>query len=412
MSWRESLRPLAAPPFRSFLAGRTIDLLGNSMAPVAVAFAVLHIGGDAGDLGIVLAARSIPLIVFVLYGGVIADRFPRHRVLVVACALSGAVQVLAAALLIGDVATVATLAAVEAVHGSVSAFTMPAIHGIVPQLVDRRQLQQANALTSAGRSAALMIGPAVSGILVATVGAGWALAVDGGSYLVAGLLFARLRLAPVERASTSMVAELRDGWSEFVARTWVWVVVLGFGVLNAVYACGWVTLGPVVADGTIGADGWGFVLTVQAVGFLLGTVVMLRVSPRFPLRLGMIGALGLALPMAALGVSPEFVLLAVASFVAGIGLELFGVTWETSLQQHVPLDKLSRVASYDMLGSIIALPLGQLAAGPLVVWFDVRSVVVGCAVVYAAVALAVLLAPSVWRLGAAPGDSVEVRATP
>ncbi|MPZ96895.1 MAG: MFS transporter, partial [Propionibacteriales bacterium] len=129
MRWSESLRPLADPPFRRFLAGRTIDLLGNWMAPVAVAFAVLHIGGDAGDLGIVLAARSIPLIVFVLYGGVIADRFPRHRVLVVACALSGAVQVLAAALLIGDVATVATLAAVEAVHGSVSAFTMPAIHG-------------------------------------------------------------------------------------------------------------------------------------------------------------------------------------------------------------------------------------------------------------------------------------------
>lgn len=405
MTWRESLQPLSRPAFRAYLFARTVNFLGNSMAPVAVAFAVLHLGGSAADLGIVLAARSVPLVVFTLYGGVVADRLGRDRVLVVACAASGLVQGLAAYLLIGDLATVVLLGVVETVHGTVSAFTMPAMQGIVPLVVGRDQLQHANALAAIGRNGAVMIGPAVGGILVASVGAGWALAADALCFALAGVLFARLRLPrSAVLGGTSMLTELKDGWAEFVARTWVWVIVLGFGLLNAVYACAWMTLGPVVAEDTIGADGWGFVLTGQAVGLMVGTVLLLRVRVRYPLRLGMLGVSALAVPMIVLGVAPELGLLIVAACIAGIGMDLFGITWDTALQQHVPVDRLSRVSAYDVLGSIVAVPVGQVAAGPLVAVFELRAVLIGCAAVYLAVSIAVLVVPSVWRLRSGPGS--------
>jgi len=414
VTWRESLQPLGRPAFRAFLVGRSVNLLGNSMAPVAVAFAVLHVGGSAADLGLVLAARSVPLVVLTLYGGVIADRFGRDRVLVTACVVAGLVQGVAAYLLLGDVATVLLLGVVEAVQGTVAAFTMPAMHGVVPLVVERRHLQHANALAAIGRNSAVLIGPAVGGVVVATAGAGWALAADGLCFVVAGVLFARLRL-PRRTASavTSMVGELKEGWAEFVAHTWLWVVVLGFGVLNAVYACAWTTLGPVVAEDTIGADGWGFVLTGQAVGLIVGTVLLLRVRVRYPLRVGMLGASALALPMLALGLAPELAVLVVAACTAGIGMDLFGITWETALQEHVPVDRLSRVTAYDVVGSLVAVPVGQVAAGPLVELFELRSVLLGCATVYVLLTAVVLAVPSVWRLQSrAPSVVVGGGATP
>lgn len=400
MTQSGSLRPLRSAGFRYFLAARTVSLFGNAMAPVAIAFAVLQIGGSAGDLGLVLAARSIPLIVFMLYGGVVADRFPRHRVLVVSGLLSALVQSVAAGLLIGGAATVALLALIEAVHGAVSAFTMPAQQGIVPQVVPRDQLQQANALSAGGRNAAFIGGPALAGIVVATAGAGWAVAVDAATFAVSALLFARLRLPAAPVSTGSMVTELREGWSEFVSRTWVWLIVAAAGALNAVYACAWVTLGPVVAERTFGPQGWGIVLSLQAVGFMAGTVLMLYVRTRYPLRLGMVGALAIVLPLTALSLSPGVALLAAAAFVAGIGFDVFGVAWETALQQHIPIERLSRVSSYDMLGSFVAMPVGQVLAGPLTAVFEVRDVVLAAAGVYAVVALVTLAMPAVWNLRA------------
>jgi MFS family permease len=398
MTSHVTLRPLRSADFRWYLLGRTVDLLGNSMAPVAVAFAVLHIGGGASDLGFVLAARSVPLVLLLLYGGVIADRFPRQTVLVVTCSLAGLAQGVAGYLLISGQASVTNLAAVEAVQGALTAFTMPALQGVVPQIVARSELQRANSLASIARGGAFMIGPALAGILVATSGAGWAVLANAATFALAAVFFARLRLISPSPRGASTMRELREGWSEFVARTWVWVIVVGFGITNAVLACGWLTLGPVIAEETIGPDGWGFVLAAQAVGLFVGTAVMLHVRPRYPLRLGMLGALGFSVALLTLSIRPELALLTVGAFVAGIGFDVFGITWETALQQHIPTDRLSRVASYDMLGSFVAIPVGQIAAGGLSGVFGVREVVLGCAVVHALVTLAVLVTPSVWRV--------------
>ena len=399
MTWRSSLAPLSQRGFRAYWAGRTVSLFGNTLAPVAVAFAVLGIGGDAGDLGLVLAARGVPQVLLLLFGGVVSDRYSRQRLLVVACVLSGIVQAVAAGLLISGAATVALLAVVEAVHGAVSAFTMPALAGIVPLVVPRRQWQQANALSSAGRTGAIMLGPALGGVIVATAGAGWGLAVDAATFVVAAVCFARLHLPATERLpGSSTLQDLREGWGEFTSRTWLWVVVLAFSALNAVYAGAWMTLGPVIAADTIGPQGWGFALASMAVGMLVGTLVLLRVSWDHPLRAGMSGALLIAIPIATLGLSPTLTVLLLAAFVGGIGFDLFTITWETAMQEHIPADRLSRVFSYDMLGSFVAIPVGQVAAGAAAEAFDPAPVVLAASAGYVVIGAAALLTPSVWNL--------------
>src|SRR5262249_55069473 len=162
-----------------------------------------------------------------------------------ACLVSGVVQAAAAGALLGGIATIGMLAAVEAVHGAVSAFTMPALSGVVPLVVPREPGQRANAMTSAGRAGAVMLGPALGGVVVAAAGPGWGVAVDALTFLVAAACYVRLRLPAAERAAeSSPLADLRVGWDEFRSRTWLWVIVLAFFALNALFAGAWLTLGP------------------------------------------------------------------------------------------------------------------------------------------------------------------------
>lgn len=270
--------------------------------------------------------------------------------------------------------------------------------GVVPLLVPLAQLQHANAFSSAGRTTAMMLGPATGGLIVATAGPGWGLAVDAATFLLAAAWFARLRLPRGVSANGSSLAALREGWVEFSSRTWIWVVVVAFSVLNALYAGAWLTLGPIVAEGTFGPDGWGWALAAMAAGMMTGTLLLLRLSFPHPLRAAMAGALLLAVPSAALGVSPPFALLVAAAFIGGIGFDLFTVTWETALHQHVRPERLSRVASYDMLGSFVAIPAGQALAGTAADTFHAAPVILTAAAAYVLVGAAALCTPAVWRL--------------
>lgn len=396
---RSSLAPLAHGGFRAYLLGRTVSLLGNTLAPVAVAFGVLHIGGSAGDLGLVLAARGAAQVLLLLFGGVIADRFPRQRVLVLACTASGVVQALAAGMLLTGNATVGALAAVEALHGAVSAFTLPAMAGVVPLIVPRGQWQQANALAAAGRNGAMMLGPTLGGVIVAIAEPGWALAADAATFMVAAAFYSRMGLPRNDRvAASNTLAELRVGWTEFTAHTWLWAVVLGAAIMNALYAGAWITLGPVIADDTIGAAGWGLTLSAMAVGMLVGTLLMLRTTWHHPLRAGMFGILLVAVPIAALGFPSQFLLLIAAAVLGGIGFEIFGINWETALQENIGEDRLSRVVSYDMLGSFAAVPIGQVLAGTATAAFAAEQIVLTAAAIYLGTGILLLLTPAVWGL--------------
>lgn len=410
---RDSLTPLRSRLFLWFFMGRSISTLGSAMAPVALAFAVLQIDRSPVALGQVLAARSVPLVLFLLIGGVVADRFSRSLVLQVSHLLSGLTQGLVAVLVITGQATLGQLIVLEAINGMVTAFTMPAIIGAVPQVVPRTHLQQANALLAFSRSGMTVLGPTIAGLIVVVWGPGWALAVDALSWLVAGACMLPLALPGRSRPAAGHSSVLRDlggGWSLFRSIKWLWIVVLSFGALNTINAGAWLTLGPVIAieDPGIGKLGWGYAVSVQAVGLLLLTVVMLRVTFRYPLRAGLLAMIGLAAPLFALGLSWPMIGLLAASFMAGAGIEVFGISWQTAIHEHVPEDHLSRVAAYDSLGSFVGIPLGQLAFGPLAAAFGTHQVLVWSGVAFMAIIAATLAVPEVRQLTRARFDDSAV----
>jgi MFS family permease len=400
--------PLAHRRFRALLAGRAISMLGTAIAPVAIAFAVLDLTGSAAALGLVLAARSIPEVVFLLVGGVIADRFDRARVLVMANVVAGGAQAAAATLLLTGTASVPALAILEAVNGIASAMVFPAAAAMTPSTVPRGLLQEANAMLRLGLNAALVLGAASGGVIVGTLGSGWGLAVDAAAYLAAAGCFVRLRhgqdaeatgsIPARQRGPAGVGADLRDGWREVSSRSWLWSVVIAFGFANAAQAAGRSTLGPVVADRTFGPVGWGLVLAVQTAGMFAGGLLMLRLRPARPLFVGC-AAILLWVPMfVVLALSPTLPVLLPVAFLGGVGLELFSVCWDLSLQQHIPQDRLSRVYAFDALGSYAMIPIGQLVAGPLALALGTEDAILVCAGVIATSISATLAVPSVRRL--------------
>jgi MFS family permease len=398
MSDASALAPLREPNFRYYWLSRLIDRAGTTMAGVALVFAVLHVSDSATALGTVLAAYSIPMVVFLLAGGVLADRFGRTLVIQATNVASGLSQLATAVLVISGTAEVWHLAALAAVNGTATAAGMPAMAGILPQLVPRDQLKAANLVVAVPENALMVFGPAVSGVLVVVVGPGWALAVDGATYLLATLALTRVRIPrPAEgHHSSGVISDLRAGWTYFRTTTWLWVVVASFSLLNAISSGAFNTLGPVLAIQTdIGEAGWGLIRSAQAVGFLVCSLVLIRISFRRPLRLGMLAVALNGIPLLALGFEPVLVLAMVAAFVAGVGSQAFGLGWSLSMQEHVPDEMLSRAYSYDMLGSLVAVPVGQLLFGPLGLAFGIQPVMVVAGAAYVAIALAALAARSV-----------------
>lgn len=399
-----SLAPLQHESFRWYWIALTVNLAGTTMSAVALAFAVLAISDSPSALGVVLAAGTAPTILFLLVGGVIADRLPLTVVLRVGMVVLAASQGAAAALVITGVAEIWMLVVLEAVNGTALALVFPAMQSITPQLVPRDLLQKAIALQSFSRGALRIVGPTISALLVVGVGAGWALAVDAATWFAAAVILVKVRLpppAPREEAASTL-GELRQGWDYVRRTTWLWAVVLGFTFLNVIYAGAWLTLGPARANETIGPKGWGLVLSAESVGLVVAAVVLLHRPLKRPLFTGMVWTAALAVPLVVLGVYPHVWLMLPVAFVAGIGFDVFGMGWNLAMQEHVPPDMLSRAYSYDALGSFVAIPLGQLAFGPIGAAFGYRDVLVVSAVVYVLICLLVLSSRSVRDLRRVP----------
>ncbi|MCP3801467.1 MFS transporter [Allokutzneria sp. A3M-2-11 16] len=378
--------PLRHKPFRFLMTGRTVVHLGNAVAPIALAFAVLDLTGSVIDLGIVVAARSLANVVLLLFGGVLADRLPRALVLQGSTTLAGLTQGLVAASVLGGFASVPLLAGLSVLNGAAAAASMPATASFVPQTVPVELLRPANALARMGVTTATIVGTSAGGLLVAAVGPGWGIAFNAVTFLAASVLFGRMRLVAVSAVSVPAeerqrpLAELREGWREFTSRTWVWAVVLQFMVVNAVIVGTTVVLGPVIADATFGRAAWGLVLAAEMAGALVGGIVAARWQPRRALFAGVALTLVEAIPLVVLAEAPEVLFLVPTMFLVGMVIEQFVVAWDVALQQNVPQDKLARVYSYDALGSFVAIPVGEMAAGPLAQHFGMRATLVGGAV--------------------------------
>jgi MFS family permease len=382
--------------FGWFFVGRTVDLAGSSMTTVALALAVLQASGSAADLGVVLAANMIPTLVLLLVGGAVADRVRRRTVLIVTNLSTAAVMAVMAVVLITDQYDLFVIASLALVSGAVSAFSQPALRGIVPELVERRDLLRANALLASSQNTVRILGPMIASVLVATVGGGWALAADAASYLLAAAAFTRIpaRSRP-PAANRPLWRDLAEGWSVFRSMRWVVIMTISFALVNAFNVGPWNVLGPQVVSESDGAVGWGTVQTVRAIGLLLMSVVAVRIVLRRPLRDGRIWGTLAGLPLLAVGLSGDTWIVAAAAFVGGLGFTVAAITWESTLQAAVPEESLSRVAAYDDLLSYLAIPLSQLAVGPLATMYGAREVSTACGIAFIVVCLLPLLSREV-----------------
>jgi len=315
----------------------------------------------------VLAAETIPLVVLLLAGGVIADRLSRKTVMIAADLVRCVSEFLLAGLVISGSPPLWVFMALAAVIGAGQAFFNPALTGLIPLLASPGRLQQANALKGVATSTGQIVGPAVAGLIVAAGGAGWAIGIDGATYAVSALCLARLHLPtqPIPQPESFFV-QLRTGWREFSSRSWLWVIVAQFGLFHLLVYAPFMVLGAVVANNTLGgATAWGLILTAQGAGSILGGFAVLRLHPRRPLVTATLGTFAFATPVALLALRAPVGAIAAAAAVSGVGAAVFGALWDTTLQRHVPPDVLSRVSAYDWLGSVALIPLGYALTGAL-----------------------------------------------
>ena len=356
--------------FVLLFAGQAVSVLGDRLVMVALPFAVLTVAGTGlSDVGLVLGAGVLSLGLFVLVGGVVADRLPRQRTMLASDVVRGLAQGASAVLLLSGTATVPRLVVLQAVYGAAEAFFRPAALGLVPQVVDAGEEQPANALLALTSNAALVVGPALAGVLVATVGAGATLAVDAVTFAVSAATLLALRPRPATGngpAAGSFVSQLAGGWREVRSRRWVWSVLLAFSAYHALVLPALFVLGPVYAiEHRGGASAWGVISAGFGVGAVVGSLLSLRWRPARP---GLVLALALAgsSAQAVIGVSPLPTLsVGLLEALTGVTVALCFTLWETALQERIPDTAQSRVSSFDHLASVVLMPVGLVLVGPL-----------------------------------------------
>ena len=364
---RAVLEVLRQREFRLLFLGQATSTVGDRLVFVALALYVTDIGSPT-DVGIVLAAATFPLVAFVLLGGVWADRLPRNRLMVVTDLVRGALHALLAALIFTGTVEIWHIVVIEALFGTAEAFFRPAYSGLVPQTVEEEQIQDAKAISAAMETTAEFAGPALATALVLGLGAGWAFAIDALTFLVSAAFLTRVR--PRERGEIgvrrSLRAELREGYAEVRSRAWIWVTVAAFGVAVLLSLGPWTTLGPTIAEDDYGSAGvFGLLSAAMGAGTVLGAVIGFRWRPEHPMRVGFFWTLPWPAVTVAFAVGAPLVLLVPLFAAAGVGLALSGIWWETALAERIPPHTLSRVSSYDWMGSLALLPIGFLLAGPL-----------------------------------------------
>jgi MFS family permease len=352
--------------YRLLFSGYVASLLGDGMVAVALAFAVLDNGGSASELGLVLAARLLALVVCLLAGGVIADRIERRKVMVAADLTRLVSQGVLAALLIEGRPSIAAIAALTAITGAATGFFNPASTGLLPLLVKPEHLHQANGLRGTAQAAGEIAGPLLAGLLVVAASPGWALAIDAATFAISAAFLVQLHLPPrVQTQAQPFFKDLKQGWGAFTEHTWVWSFVLSIALGNVFWGA-WSALGPIVAKHELGgAAAWGTVLAAFGAGGVIGGTTAIRVNPRRPM-LVVIGTGPLfALPLALLAARAPVPLLAVAAFVSGFVVTLGNAIWESTLQRQISPEALSRVSAYDWFGSLAFYPLGLALWGPV-----------------------------------------------
>ena len=398
------------PAFRTLLIARIISNLGNGVAPIALAFGVLGLeGATPTTLSIVMAAQMGPMVLFMLFGGVLADRFPRAMVVGVSDIFLSGFVILNGVMLIQGSATVLSLAVIAFISGSLNALWWPAFAGLIPEIVSEDDLQSANSVVGLGANAANIAGTVAGGIIVAGIGAGWALVADGISFFVAGMLVFTLRSFGKTREQTehspTVFQDMAHGWKEFSSRSWVVAVVAGYAIIAMIFESVFAVVGPVHAEEVLGGPKpWSWILAALSAGMVAGVLVSMKVRPRHPLVIGLGAQLGVVIWIFTMGVTNWIPLIMVSAFFAGIALDFFMVLWQTAMQTNIPRESLSRVTSYDAFGSLALAPLGLIIAGPLTERFGSETTLIAMAALFLLVLGLMLAVPGVRKLEGQTAD--------
>lgn len=390
------LGPLQEPNFRRLWIGQTTSAAGDGMTGVALTFAVLALGGSAADLGLVLASFMVPRVVFMLVGGVWADRLPRRGIMIGADVVRATAQVVLAFAAFSGSGELWVFMAASFASGSASAFFGPASTGLIPQTVSARRLQQANATLNLSQSTAYMVGPILSGVVVAIAGAGWVFAFDAATFLVSAAFLGMLRVPSAGRMGRRTFArDLADGWYEVASRRWLVASLGAFAFGNLAFAAFFV-LGPVTIERQYaGASDWGLLMGLFGFGGLVGGTLSLRWRPRRPL-VATFGFLLVAPAMLlVLSFTPPLAALAVGMVAFSASTAFVNTVWHTTVQEQVPAEALSRVSSYDWMVSLLIFPAGSALAGPLADVLGARTALLAFAGLAGIPVLLVLLVPAV-----------------
>jgi len=392
------------PAFRTLLIARITSNIGNGLGPIALAFGVLSLeGATPTSLSIVMAAQLGPLAAFMLFGGVLADRYPRALVAGTSDIFLSGFIVANGVMLINGSATVMSLAIIAFINGSLNALWWPAFAGLIPEVVPEEDLQSANSIVGLGANAANIAGTVAGGIIVAGIGAGWAMVTDGVSFFIAGILVFTLRKFGKTKDTTehtpSVFEDLAHGWKEFSSRSWVVTVVAGYSILAMIFESLLGVVGPVHAEQELGGPKpWSYILAALSVGMMAGVLVSLKVRPKRPLLIALIAQLGVATWIFTIGVTNWIPLIMVSAFFAGIALDFFFVLWQTAMQSNIPRESLSRVSSYDAFGSLVFAPFGLVIAGPITEKIGTEQTLIAMAIIFAVVLAAMLSVASVRNL--------------
>ncbi len=376
--------------------GYSTSLLGTGMAPVAVAFAVLNNGGTATDLGFVISGSVLMTVICLPLGGVVADRFGRRAVMLGSDTVrSGAQGAFAALVLIGHPPLLALVGA-SAVGGAATGFFSPALTALTPELVPKDDLHDANVLIGFATNVGRIAGPATAGALIVLTNPGAVVAIDATSYVISVISLSLLQLTQIDGPAQRLLAGLRDGWSAWRSRSWIWITDIKFALFNAVVYAPFLVLGPIVAKRHLGGPtAWGLILTAQGAGAVITGLAIMGHRPSRPLVVVTIAQAAWALPLAGLALLLPVPAIAAAAFVAGIGSAAFVAIWNTTLQRNVPAQVLARVSSYDYLGSFALGPLGLALVGPLATKLGTANILWFGAVWQVVSTLAVLGLPQV-----------------
>jgi MFS family permease len=417
----ERLPALREPAFRNLFAGQALSRLGDRIAPIALAFGVIDSGGSAGDLGLVVAAGSIPFALFALAAGVYGDRIPRRSVMLASDGVRAVVQCITGTLLLTGNAEVWQLAALAAVYGTADAFFWPAMNGLLPETIESDRLQEANALLGGTQSLSNILGPVIAGILIVAVDPGGAILLDAATF-VASIAFL-LRMTgphpPALRAGgdgdeEGFLDQLRGGWREVRSRSWVWTGLIALAAYHVIVLPAVFVLGPILAKQEMnGASSWAIITAGFGAGSVAGQVLIYKVKFKRPLRASFIGFVIASTQAAIIGSGLPVGAIAALEALTGVAVSVAFTLWEMSLQQHIPSRALSRVSSYDFTASAGLMPIGLALAGPIAAAAGLHATLRLMSVIGMASALACLTVPAVRQLASpeqrrGAGDALEL----